>query len=146
MKAMMMTLMMVAGLFVGTAAAQDDHVALVKNVSGQVQVVRAGEALPATPGLHLLRSDKVVSGQDSTAGIVFVDGTRITVGASTEIEVSQYMFDPKQSKYGFSLYVKKGSAIYSSGRLGKLAPDAVNLKTPRATVGIRGTRFVVTVD
>lgn len=128
------------------AFAQDDHVALVKSVSGRVEVLRGGARLSAQPGMQLIRSDRILSGPDSTAGIVFIDGTRITVGASAEIEVSQYLFDPKQSKYGFSLFVKKGSAIYSSGRLGKLAPDAVKLKTPRATIGIRGTRFVVTVD
>lgn len=128
------------------ASAQDDHVALVKGVSGTVEVLRGEQRMSAVPGMQLIRSDKILSGPDSTAGIVFIDGTRITVGASAEIEVSQYLFDPKRSQYGFSLYVKRGSAIYSSGRLGKLAPDAVKLKTPRATIGIRGTRFVVTVD
>ncbi|GAV20946.1 FecR protein [Mariprofundus micogutta] len=128
------------------ALAESSHVAIVKNVSGSVEVLRHEKSMPATPGMQLMRKDKIVSGQESQAGIVFVDGTLITVGSSTEIEVKKYLFEPRESKYGFSVYVKKGSAIYSSGKLGKLAPDSVNLKTPRATVGIRGTRFIVKVD
>ena len=141
----LMILMMTSGPG-GVAMAQDSHVAIVKNASGTVEVLRGETTLSAAPGMQLQRSDKIVTGKESKVGIVFIDGTRITVGASTEIELSQYLFDPKQAKYDFSLYVKKGSAIYSSGKLGKLAPDAVNLKTPRATVGIRGTRFAVTVE
>jgi len=132
--------------FSGAAVAQDAHVAIIKNVSGSVEVLRQDEKLSAIPGMQLIRSDRIISGQESQAGIVFIDGTLITVGSSTEIEVKKYLFEPKMAKYDFALYVKKGEAIYSSGRLGKLAPDAVNLETPRATVGIRGTRFIVKVD
>lgn len=145
-RAVSVAILFAAVCFSSVCIAQDEHVAIVKNVSGSVEVLRSGTSVTATPGMQLLRSDRIVTGEESRAGMVFIDGTRITVGASTEIEVSKYLFDPRQAKYDFSLYVKKGTAIYSSGKLGKLAPDAVNLKTPRATVGIRGTRFVVTVD
>ncbi|ATX80079.1 FecR family protein [Mariprofundus aestuarium] len=141
-----MGLMMAIISFSCTAIAQDTHVAIIKNVSGSVDVLRKDEKLSAIPGMQLVRSDKIISGQESQAGIVFIDGTLITVGSSTEIEVRKYLFEPKKAKYDFALYVKKGEAIYSSGKLGKLAPDAVNLETPRATVGIRGTRFIVKVD
>jgi hypothetical protein len=130
----------------GIATAQDTHVAIVKNISGNIEILRDERTIQARPGMQLLRSDKVISGHESNAGIVFIDGTLITIGAATEIEVNQYVFEPKAAKYDFSLFIKKGTAIYSSGKLGKLAPDSVSLNTPRATVGIRGTRFLVKVD
>jgi len=142
----LMSMMIAIIGFTSPAAAEDAHVAIVKNISGHVEVLRNDKKLVASPGMQLHRLDKIVSGQDSRTGIVFIDGTLITVGSSTEIEIKKYLFEPKEAKYGFSLYVKKGSAIYSSGKLGKLAPDTVNLETPRATVGIRGTRFIVKVD
>jgi len=141
-----MGLLIVIGSFAGVAVAEDAHVAIVKNVAGSVEVLRGESRVKVSPGMQLMRMDKVLSGQDSQAGIVFIDGTLITVGSSTEVEIRKYLFEPKQASYGFSLYVKKGSAIYSSGKLGKLAPEAVNLETPRATVGIRGTRFILTVN
>jgi hypothetical protein len=37
----------------------------------------------------------------------------------------------------------KGTMAYMSGIIGKLAPESVRFETPVATIGIRGTCFVV---
>jgi hypothetical protein len=132
--------------FVTHAFAQDGHVALFKNVAGDVKVLRNSTTLTPVAGTKLLRSDVIVSGSQSSGGIVFVDGTLLTLDASTEIEISRYLFQPELAKYDFSLYLKKGTAIYSSGKLGKLSPESVNLNTPRATVGVRGTRLIFSAD
>lgn len=132
--------------FAQAAPADDDHVALFKNVTGSMKIVRASGVVEAAPGVYLYASDKVVSGVESTAGITFKDGTLVTVGPSTEIHIRDYVFAPKEAKYRFDLYLAKGSAIYSSGKIGKVAPDAVKVDTPTATVGVRGTRFIVNAE
>lgn len=128
------------------ARAEEASVGIVKNVSGEVRIVRGKAEIPAVPGAELMRSDVLVSGPKASSGIVFRDGTLLTVGASSEIEISRYVFQPEQSKFDFALYLRRGEAIYSSGKIGKLAPEAVNINTPKSTVGIRGTRFIVKVD
>ena len=132
--------------FANVAMAQDEHVALFKNVSGNVKIIRDKAEIVPVAGTQIMRSDIVVSGPHSSGGIVFRDGTLLTVGASTEIEITRYMFQPEEAKYDFSLYMKKGTAIYSSGKLGKLSPESVSLNTPRAAVGVRGTRFIIKTD
>ena len=132
--------------FANIAIAQDDHVALFKNVSGTVKIIRDKSDLVAVTGTQLMKLDIVASGPDSSAGIVFKDGTLLTLGSSTEIQINRYLFQPEEAKYDFSLYLKKGTAIYSSGKLGKISPESVSVNTPRATVGVRGTRFIVKVD
>ena len=132
--------------FSHNARAQDIHVALVRNVSGDVKIICAQSDIVATVGTQLLRSDVVVSGPKSSSGIVFRDGTLLTVGASTELEISRYVFQPAEAKYDFSVYLRKGEAIYSSGKIGKLSPESVSVNTPKSTVGVRGTRFIVKVD
>lgn len=124
----------------------DNHVALFKKVTGSMKVVRGDQKLDATPGMTLFTTDRIVSGPASTAGIVFKDGTLITVGESSEIEIRDYAFETKDAKYQFGMYLAKGSAIYSSGKIGKLAPEAVKINTPTTTVGVRGTRFIVTAE
>lgn len=128
------------------APADEPSVAIVKTVTGTVTIVRADAELAATPGAELKRADVLVSGPGASSGVVFRDGTLLTVGASSEIVISRYVFAPEQSKYDFALHLRKGEAIYSSGRIGKLAPESVNIHTPKSTVGIRGTRFIVKVD
>lgn len=125
------------------ALADDDHVGLVKNVTGHVQVMREAGAVEATPGLRLFIADRLVSDDGASAGVAFRDGTLLTLGGRSDVKVRDYLFDPKQSKYQFSVYLAKGSAIYSSGRIGKLSPESVKVDTPTATVGVRGTRFIV---
>jgi len=132
--------------FANVAMAQDEHVALFKNVSGSVKIIRDKSEIVPVAGTQIMRSDIVVSGPHSSGGIVFRDGTLLTVGSSTEIEITRYMFQPEEAKYDFSLFMKKGAAIYSSGKIGKLAPESVSLNTPRAAVGVRGTRFIVKTD
>ena len=126
--------------------ADESSVGIVKNVAGDVKIMRGNTAIPATPGAELMRSDVLVSGPKATSGVVFRDGTLLTVGASSEVEISRYVFEPAQSKFDFALFLRKGEAVYSSGKIGKLAPEAVNINTPKSTVGIRGTRFIVKVD
>ena len=130
----------------GPVPGQDEHVAIFKNLSGTVKVIRNSVVVDATNGMTLSKSDQVVSGAGASGGIVFKDGTLLTVGSSTEVLIRDYVFEPKDSKYAFSVYLAKGTAIYSSGKIGKLAPDTVSVDTPRATVGVRGTRFIVKAE
>lgn len=125
------------------ALAGDDHAALVKSVSGDVQVTRQHETFKAISGSELLVSDRVVTAPGASAAIVFRDGTLLTLGSGADILLRDYVFEPKNNKFAFALYLAKGSAIYESGKIGKLSPQSVKVETPKATVGVRGTRFLV---
>ncbi|WP_439517648.1 FecR family protein [Hydrogenophaga sp.] len=128
---------------VGHARANDAPVATLKSVSGDISVARKDALVDAGSGTQLFVSDRIVSGTNSSAGIVFKDGTVMTVGPSADIQVRDYTFEPKREKYDFFVYLAKGAAIYSSGMIGKLSPEAVKVATPIATIGVRGTRFIV---
>ncbi len=132
--------------FANPAFGEDGHVAIFKNVAGGMKIVRTDATLDAAPGMTLFMSDRVISESNASAGIVFKDGTLVTVGPSTEIQIRDYVFEPKNSKYEFSLYLARGTAIYSSGKIGKLSPESVKVNTPTATVGVRGTRFIIKAE
>lgn len=133
-------------LFTSPAIAQEKHVAIIKDITGNIEVLRGDNTLQATAGMQLLQADKIHSNKEATAGIIFNDGTLLTLGESTDIEINLYVFNPEAQEYAFDLNVNKGMAIYSSGKLGKLSPESVDIRTPRAVVGVRGTRFIVKVD
>ena len=130
----------------GTAHADIDHIAIFKNVEGAVDVVRDGATLGAAAGDRLYTSDQLKSAEGATAGVVFKDGTLLTVGPSSNLRIRDYVYAPKEAQYAFSLYLDKGSAIYSSGQIGKLAPEAVKVDSPTASVGVRGTRFIIRAE
>ena len=128
------------------AGAADDHVALVKNVSGRVHILRGADDLLVAAGTEVLRSDELSSEPGASAGIVFRDGTLLTLGQASRLKVRDYVFEPQDKHYAFSVYLAKGQAIYSSGRIGKLSPESVKVDTPTSTVGVRGTKFIVTAE
>lgn len=127
-------------------AQMSDHVGYVKNITGEVSILRNNIATKAKVGTQLMNSDIIKTYATASAGIVFIDNTRLSLGENTEISLDEYKFVPVTKEYAFSLFMKKGQALYSSGKLSKLAPEKINFQTPRATVGVRGTRFLVQVD
>lgn len=124
-------------------AAADLHVGLVKGVSGSVSIVQASATRVAEAGTQLQVADRIVTAPGATASIVFRDGTMLTLGGSADVHVRDYVFEPKTNRYAFSVYMGQGSAIYESGKIGRLAPESVKVETPQATVGVRGTRFLI---
>ncbi len=126
--------------------AAENHAALVKSLNGIVKVTRQNNTFEATRGTTLMVSDRVVTASGASAAIVFRDGTLLTLGSGADILVRDYVFEPKDGKFAFALYMAKGSAIYESGKIGKLSPQSVKFETPKATVGVRGTRFLIEAD
>jgi ferric-dicitrate binding protein FerR (iron transport regulator) len=73
--------------------------------------------------------------------VVFVDESKITMGQSARITVDEFVYaDPATSKSVINL--TKGAFRYVSG---KMAEDKVTLKTPTATMVIRGTELKIDV-
>lgn len=130
----------------GPFAVAREKAGLIKSASGDVRIQRGDSVSAAVNGADLMTQDTLTTGKDSYAGIIFTDGTRFTLGPDSRFKLNQYQFEPEHLAYDFSMYLEKGSGLYNSGKIGKLAPEAVSLSTPKATVGIRGTRFIIKIE
>jgi hypothetical protein len=128
------------------SAVGEVSIAILKRFSGKLELLRGGQVVTPIPGEPLQRADVLRTGPRSSAGISFVDGTTLAVDADSTVELSRYNFQPDRGQYEFDLYLQRGAAIYSSGKLGKLAPEAVRVRTPSAIIGVRGTRFHVSAQ
>ncbi|WP_022850866.1 FecR family protein [Limisalsivibrio acetivorans] len=138
--------LLIVFLFSIGVQAEDGYIGNVKTLKGEATVTRGENVIDAELGLRLEKGDLVKTSSASAVGIIFVDSTLVTIGPSSELFLNNYVFEPKDKEYAFDVLMKKGSAIYDSGKLGKLEPGAVKFRTPKATIGIRGTRFYVEVE
>lgn len=118
----------------------------LKGLSGQANVIRNGQTLPAANNMSILEKDKVTTKMDSLVGIVFKDGTKIILGENSEIQIHEYCFEPQNDLYQFESYLKKGRSVYESGIIGKLSPKSVKFSTPDSVVSVRGTKFIAEVN
>jgi hypothetical protein len=131
-----------------TAAAKADlQAGFVKSVRGSVQLLNgAGAARTASPGDPLGAVDRIVTGPDSSAAVVLRDDTTLVVGPSSRLDLKEFHFDGTTRDGGILLSLLRGSMRMITGLIGKTNPDAVRIETQTATIGIRGTDFIVQAD
>jgi hypothetical protein len=128
------------------ASAQDAAVGMIKTVKGTAQVVRGPQQLVARPGDRLYQGDRLETGDDGALGITFVDDTTLSLGPGSQITLTEFVFQPNAERYAFMTNIVKGTFMFVTGAIGKLAPQSVAVDTPTGTIGIRGTRFLVKVE
>jgi hypothetical protein len=136
---------MVLGLSVPAAAEKAALAGRVKTVSGDVVIVHAGQTIPATVGREVFESDRVRTGADGRLGLTLQDDTRVAIGPRSEVAIDAFRYAPAEGGLGLALKFVQGMAVYVSGKIAKLAPDAVRLETPAAIVGVRGTTVALSV-
>ena len=78
--------------------------------------------------------------------IQFVDQTQISLTEHTLIEITEYVYDPDPSKSKMAMNFVAGTARFATGGLGLVPKENIQIETPTATIGIRGTDFTTTVD
>jgi hypothetical protein len=138
--------MMLAAAAAPVAAGQSSPAGHVKTVSGAAYIVRQNTTLPARAGEPVFAGDSLRTADDGSVGVTLLDDTRISLGPSSEVRVSRYVYAPGEGGLGMVLSFVRGVGAYVSGRMAKLAPDSIRLETPSAIVGVRGTTVAIRVD
>jgi len=131
---------------VSLGASASEAVALIKNVKGESTLKRENTIFPAEKGELLLRRDVIQTGENATMGLSFNDGTRLSVGPKSILVIDDYLFQPAKKNFRFDLTLQKGTAVFESGKISKLAPEKVKFRVPQGVIGIRGTKFVVEAE
>jgi hypothetical protein len=137
------TIAIAAAAFAAASYAND--IGQIKTVSGTVHVEREGKQLPASPGMSVRQSDKLVTGADGAVGVTFLDNSLLSAGPSTELAIDRYSFDTTTHAGHFDASLQKGTLAVVSGKIVKQTPGAMRVRTPASVMGVRGTEFVVRV-
>jgi len=116
-------------------------VAEITALKGGADVVRNNQTLPASLHMKLEKTDVIKTKQNTKLQLVFKDDTIITIGKNSEVKIEDYLFDNENSKAKFRL--KYGIMKTLTGKIGKFAPKRFKVMTKNASIGIRGTYFVV---
>lgn len=137
-----------AGPFTGEQMAQGNApIGSVNTIAGSVLVTRAdGSQDTLTQGMAVYQDDTVETGPGGAVGLTFTDGTQFSLGAGGRMTLDEMVYDPASSSGSASMTVLTGAFTFVSGAVAKSAPDAMQIKTPVATIGIRGTSGSGSVD
>lgn len=130
------------------ANANPDWAARIKRIAVEVSIERDGALRPAKVGDRLAKDDVVVTGAGSGAGLTFRDNSRVSVGPNAKLAIAKFVFQPGKTDDSVEMRtdLKKGLAAFVSGRVTKRKSGAMQVRTPSAILGVRGTTFVALTD
>lgn len=119
------------------AAAAPSVVGSVAALRNQVSVRAhsAPQPRPATLGQRMALGDQVQTGNQSHMQLLLLDRSSFTVGQNARLTIDRFVYDP--SGGSFSATVAKGALRFMSG--GGHGRGGAQIRTPVATIGIRGT-------
>ena len=87
--------------------------------------------------------DTLVTEKNTYALVKFIDNSEITLKPGTTFKIDNFAFDAdKPGGDSASFNLLKGGLRSVTGLLGKRNKERFEMKTPSATIGIRGTTFI----
>lgn len=112
-----------------------------------IEIKRSKNSIVGKINTAVESMDAVSVGSRSQVNIVFKDNTKVKITENSKLVLDDFVFDPKKSDAGkLGMKVALGTVRYASGQVAKNNPQNVNIKTPTASIAVRGTDFAMTVD
>ena len=127
-----------------TALPEGVRIVQVAETTGEASVFRgdAGKGVPAIQGMNLAGGDGFGTGSDSDALLAIDTDKTIRTGPSVRMKVANLVGDALRN--GTVIKLDEGTALFRLTR--KLEPgESFEVSTPTCVMGVRGTRFFVTV-
>jgi hypothetical protein len=131
---------------VAAAANANARSGTFKSVEGDVAVVSDRIRSTPTPGAPLQAGDRIATGATGSAVVTLRDGTVLTVGPNSVVELSRYAFEPTTQRGNLLVDLFEGSIRVVTGLLARVNPELFKVNTPTSVVGVRGTDFIVEAE
>ncbi|HEX8664932.1 MAG TPA: FecR family protein [Beijerinckiaceae bacterium] len=135
-------------VLVGLSLVSPAHAAREK-IGGATAVERdvtgalPGEERKVAQGDDVFLDETVRTAALSAAKLRFVDETDLSLGPQASVKLDRYVFNPDKTAKEMAVTMTKGAMRWVSG----LSPSsAYRIKTPQATIGVRGTIFDLVAD
>jgi hypothetical protein len=125
-------------LFAPTGA-RADAIGDVVSVVPQANYQRGGAVQELSINDFVEQNDRVITTGDGSAYIHFIDDTVLTVGANSEVVLDKFVFDGGKARSAV-IEITRGTLRFVTGTSDH---GAYQLKTPVATIGVRGTTIDV---
>ena len=119
----------------------------VREAEGLVQATRPdGTTVRLQVGDDVYQGDILETGTDGKVGVIFIDGTVFSLGQSGRMTLNNLVFDPGGDDSSMTFSVLQGTFVFLSGQIAGNSEDGMVVRTPVATLGVRGTQVGATLD
>ena len=118
---------------------------VTEQLNAPPSIQRQKAMLTGTKGTGIEMADAIKTTQGKV-GITFADNTRVQVNENSRLVIDDFVYDSKSKAGKVSLNMALGTVRYASGAIAHNNPQSVGVRTPSATISVRGTDFTATVD
>ena len=84
----------------------------------------------------MFANERVRTGADDRAHLVFRDGSALSVGANSELTIDRFVYDPNTQNGDLAFTATRGAFRFVGGAISK--KSEVKVTAPSANIGVRG--------
>ena len=117
----------------------------IGEIKGSGVLERNNDVIEGNTGVGVEMNDTAVTA-NGTMRIDFVDETRVDITEHSRLLIDEFVYDPANDVGSLSIKATLGGVRYASGQIAKRYQQNVTIRTPSATIGVRGTDFIMVVD
>ena len=122
------------------------NVGEIGQISGSGVLERGKDiVIEGNAGVGVQSMDEAVTA-NGTMRIDFIDETRVELTEQSRLVIDEFVYDPANDVGSLSIKASLGTVRYASGQIAKKYKQNVKIRTPSATIGVRGTDFIMVVD
>ena len=112
----------------------------VSTVSGTAKATRLdGTTTNLNAGDPVFQGDTIETEGSGAVGLVFLDKTTLSLSDGGKMVLDELVYDAATGTGSMAVDMLEGAFSFVSGEIAKTGPDAMEVKTPVAVIGIRGT-------
>ena len=124
-------------------AEAEETIGVAAVVRNQVDQALPTRVIPINIGEHITRDEVVKTGMESAAKLVFSDNTNLSMGPGSAVTLNKFVYSGASSYEKATFQLAKGAFRFTTGASDKRAYE---IRTPTATIGVRGTILDIRVD
>jgi FecR protein len=130
-------------LYATAALAQSAPIGDAASVQNQVEGIVNRKPQPLSSGASVFQNERVHTGDDSQAQLVFLDNTDLGVGPKSEVTLDRFVYNPDRGTGRVQIEASRGVFRFVTGSQDKKDYEVV---TPSGTIHVKGTEFQLLVD
>ena len=128
-----------------TVSQANANIGTVTELEGAGEIVRESNVIGDSSGIELQSMDTARTDKGKMR-LDFIDDTRVDVIENSILVIDDFVYDPANGTGKLDMRAALGTVRYASGQIAKNSRQNVRVRTPSATISVRGTDFIMVVD
>ena len=118
---------------------------ITKQIGQDGSIARDKEVIITNEGIGINMNDTITTSK-AKLQLTFEDNTEVNITQQSKLIIDDFVYDPRSGTGKLAMNVAMGTVRYASGAISRNSRENVRLRTPTATIAVRGTDFTMTVD